>query len=230
MIQGFYYEFYRKSSERKHNQAKWNQKVSWTHLIQSEDWTASWHMVRRCRLDTRPYRQTTQNQNNHKTFLFSFWAAAAAICSIHYSCRASCKARACYIIGGWAPAATHKIKHARKHIQTAAAETIQSEQSSLLCLDYSSHHSFVFCEQTRSRPSDWQMLTNSAKSQTMVLLLEELQSNFWTHVVHTHRFSVWVVHWWDDPSNHDEASRFVQIFSGFFCKQVEGHRQTNKPS
>lgn len=32
-----------------------------THRIQSEDCTASWHMVRRCRLDTRPWNNKTED-------------------------------------------------------------------------------------------------------------------------------------------------------------------------
>lgn len=53
----------------------------------------------------------------------------------------------------------------------------------------------------------------------------ELPPTPWNDSRLTHSFPVGVVHRWDDPSDHNEASRFVQIFSGFFCKQRNKHKK-----
>lgn len=53
----------------------------------------------------------------------------------------------------------------------------------------------------------------------------ELPPTPWNDSRLTHSFPVGVVHRWDDSSDHNEASRFVQIFSGFFCKQRNKHKK-----
>lgn len=56
----------------------------------------------------------------------------------------------------------------------------------------------------------------------------ELPPTSWINSRVTHSFPVGVVHRWNDSSDHNEASRFVQIFSGFFCKQRNKHKKENK--
>ncbi len=53
-----------------------------SHLIQSDDWTASWHMVRRCLLGTKPCRHT----HTHTHTVWTLWTANSHLQLVTTSC------------------------------------------------------------------------------------------------------------------------------------------------